>query len=251
MAIPSIAPGRGQRFSTAELEDDPGARPCPRSAAAARTDSIPGTGSDPEAARRQQEMTQHTIGAECKIRQRWWDMGSKPMRLTQASDLAELMAENLSLIEQSLSALGDAASSLTVLPGPAAVRAVIETEHAWRQMVAEFGLLDAVEIGHRAGSRAASERSWASQKRRASKLLGVPRRNRIVYPGFQLDEHGQIRPAVPPVIAVFDQADWREDHVALWFVTANGWLGGQRPVDVPDNEADRVVSAARAAVDRW
>jgi hypothetical protein len=43
-------------------------------------------------------------------------------------------------------------------------------------------------------------------------------------------------------------SDWQ---AALWFVAANGWLGGRRPVDLLDAEQDAVVdAAAREAAER-
>ena len=166
--------------------------------------------------------------------------------------VAEQMARNLTLTVQSIAALGNAAAALRVLPGPATARAVIQTEHAWREMEEEFGLLDASQLGRLAGSRAKVARSWASQKHRDRQILGVRRRNRFVYPGFQLDSLGAIKPAIPAVLATFDHARWTEEHGALWFVSANGWLGGRRPVDVLDSDADGVIQASlRATAEQW
>lgn len=167
-------------------------------------------------------------------------------------DVAEQMARNLTLTAASVAALGNAAAALHVLPGPATAKAVIETEHAWREMEDEFGLLDAAQVGLRAGSRAKVTRSWASQKHRDRQLLGVRRRNRFVYPGFQLDPLGEIRTAIPAVLANFDHARWPEEHVALWFLSANGWLGGRRPVDVMDGDPETVIQASiRATAEQW
>jgi len=124
---------------------------------------------------------------------------------------------------------------------------VVETEHAWRKLEEEFGLLDATQIGHVAGSRSKVARSWASQKHRDRQLLGIKRRNRFVYPGFQLDSLGKIRTAIPAVLANFDAANWPEEHVALWFISANGWLGGRRPVDVLDETEAVTQASVRAA----
>lgn len=173
------------------------------------------------------------------------------MIATTAPAVAQAVAHRLALTERSVVALGSAASALDVMPGPATARAVLDTEQQWRRLDEEFGLLDAAGIGRLAGSRAVSLRAWASQKHRDRELLGVRRRNRVLYPGFQLDAQGNVRPAVPAVIAVFDDAGWREESVVLWFVATNGRLGGMRPVDVPDENADRVVTAARDAVDAW
>lgn len=166
--------------------------------------------------------------------------------------VAEQMARNLTLTVQSITALGNAAAALQVLPGPATTQAVIQTEHAWREMEDEFGLLDATQLGRLAGSRAKLARSWASQKHRDRQLLGVRRRNRFVYPGFQLDSFGAIKTAIPAVLANFDHAGWPEEHAALWFVSANGWLAGRRPVDALDGDPEGVIQASvRATAEQW
>jgi hypothetical protein len=146
--------------------------------------------------------------------------------------------------------VGDGAA-LQVVPGPATVRAVVETENAWRKLEEEFGLLDATQIGRVAGSRSKVARSWAAQKHRDRQLLGIKRRNRFVYPGFQLDSLGKIKTAIPAVLANFDAANWPEEHVALWFVAANGWLAGRRPVDVLDETETVTQASARATAHHW
>jgi hypothetical protein len=170
--------------------------------------------------------------------------------------LAAQLAENLATAERSVAALGAAVAALAVLPGPATTRAALSVEQAWRDMEAEFGLLSAAEISARAGSRATSVRAWASQKRRDGQLLGVTRRNRVLYPGFQIDSVGAVVASVPAVWAVFRAAGWREDHVLLWFTAANGRLAGQRPADLmpgadPAVVDERLVAAARAATEQW
>lgn len=173
-------------------------------------------------------------------------------RVEDDQRVAEQMARNLTLTVQSVAALGNAVAALRVLPGPATAQAVIQTEQAWRKMEDEFGLLDATHVGRLAGSRAKVARSWASQKHRDRQLLGVRRRNRFVFPGFQLDSLGEIKAAIPAVLANFDHASWPEEDAALWFVSANGWLGGRRPVDVLDSEPEAVTQASvRATAEQW
>lgn len=167
------------------------------------------------------------------------------------SAVAARMAENLTVTQRSVAALGAAAAALDVLPEPALARATLGVEAAWRDVEREFSLLSAAEISRRAGSRAAAARSWASQKRLAGQLVGVVRRNRIVYPGFQLDATGAIRPAVPRVIAVLRGGGWSDEHIVLWFTAADGRLGGVRPVDELDGPPEPIVAAAEAAAVRW
>ncbi len=169
---------------------------------------------------------------------------SRVSALDDRHEVAALLASYLDIAE------------LAVLPGPMITRATLGVEQAWRDMESEFGLLSAAEISARAGSRATSVRAWASQKRRDGQLLGVSRRNRVLYPGFQIDPVGSVVASVPAVWAVFRSAGWREEHVLLWFTAANGWLGGQRPVDLlsgadAGSVDDRLVNAARSAAEQW
>ena len=68
------------------------------------------------------------------------------------------------------------------------------------------------------------------------------------YPAFQISS-----PVAQVIVAqVLDlfardpkRTDWQN---ALWFVSANGWLRGAAPVDLLDRDPDRVLAAARHAV---
>ena len=68
------------------------------------------------------------------------------------------------------------------------------------------------------------------------------------YPGFQLDPEGRPRPVVADVLSHLSQLDTTPWQQALWFMAANGWLDGRRPVDLLDDQPGAVVSAAEAAV---
>ncbi|HYU31746.1 MAG TPA: hypothetical protein VEW48_06255 [Thermoanaerobaculia bacterium] len=84
--------------------------------------------------------------------------------------------------------------------------------------------------------------------RREGKIFTVTDRKATYVPRFQLDEKGHPRPAVAQVIRVFGStmSDW---GLALWFASANGWLGGRRAVDLLDSAPERVVEAARRATE--
>src|SRR5664279_2195813 len=96
--------------------------------------------------------------------------------------VADAIARNLGEAERSVAALGEAMSSLQMMPSPSIVKAAAGVEQQWRRIEDEFGLLDAADIGRRAGSRAVSTRAWASQKHRDRQILGVRRRNRVLFP---------------------------------------------------------------------
>jgi len=65
-------------------------------------------------------------------------------------------------------------------------------------------------------------------------------------PLFQFRPHDMsLRPEIAHIVSelvgVFD-----DDDLALWFTTPNCWLGDALPIDVLDDDAERVIEAARA-----
>lgn len=173
------------------------------------------------------------------------------MRGHDEGALATAVADGYRTAVKSISALGEAASSLSVLPGPATRRAVLDTELQLREVEEEFGLLDAAEMGQRAGSGAVSQRAWASARHRAGELIAIRRGQRLRYPSFQLDADGRVRPVIAAIVTVLGEAGWSERSMLLWLVASNGWLEGARPVDLLDSDGERVVQAARHRADRW
>lgn len=75
------------------------------------------------------------------------------------------------------------------------------------------------------------------------KIFTVAYQDATYVPSFQFDERGKPRPAVATVIRILGKktSDW---GLALWFTASDGWLGGQRPVDLLKDEPERVVQAA-------
>jgi hypothetical protein len=80
---------------------------------------------------------------------------------------------------------------------------------------------------------------WLQQGR----VFAVPAAGGERLPGFQLDQHGDPRPVIADVLRWFDGRlpGW---GLALWFTGGNGWVDGQRPVDVLDSAPELVVQAA-------
>lgn len=67
----------------------------------------------------------------------------------------------------------------------------------------------------------------------------------IVLPLFQFDlERGNLHPEVPMVRAELGDV-LQGPEVALWFVTPNQWLGGDRPVEALHTRLPQVRRAAR------
>jgi hypothetical protein len=138
------------------------------------------------------------------------------------------------------------------LPTPAAVLQARRNAEARSALFAEFGALRSAEVAELAGSRAANRAALANRWRGEHRVVAVRVGDELLYPGFQFTSEGTPHPTVSSALGELRSneplSDWQ---AALWFVAANGWLGGRRPVDLLDAEPDAVVdAAAREAAER-
>lgn len=138
-------------------------------------------------------------------------------------------------LHESITALGSAVASVKTPVSPQLARGVQATENAWRAMEAEFGFETGHQIADREGSPAGT--SLARERRRQGKLLGIRRRNAIVYPGFQFDGRGKVHPAVIDILAAARQLSIDDESLAQWFCSPSATLDGLRPVDRMDDGA--------------
>ena len=147
-------------------------------------------------------------------------------------------------MERSIQALGPALAAIETPVSPQLARSLQATENAWREMSEEFGLLSSTELSRAVGS-SSPNRSYASDQHHAGNLLAVKRPGGMKYPGFQIDPHGHtIRPLMRPLLAAAVQAGRSEAGLALWMVSPNGYLDGDRPVDRLDSDPDSILEAA-------
>ncbi|MCW2135148.1 hypothetical protein [Arthrobacter sp. VKM Ac-2550] len=147
-------------------------------------------------------------------------------------------------LHRSMEAIRPALASLPLPVSPEVVAGMQSTENAWRAIESEFGMLTGSQVGELLGSRASGRSSYASDKRKAGQLIGVRRRNALVYPGFQFDqEAGRIREVVPGLIAVIREHGRTDEDLAQWLCDPSGYLDGDRPVDYLD-EPERMLAAA-------
>ncbi|WP_170133170.1 antitoxin Xre/MbcA/ParS toxin-binding domain-containing protein [Arthrobacter livingstonensis] len=96
-------------------------------------------------------------------------------------------------------------------------------------MEAEFGFETGHQFAEREGSLSGT--SLARERRRQGKLLGIRRRNAIVYPGFQFDGLGKVHPTVIDVLAAARHLNVDDESLAQWFCSPSAALDGLRPVD--------------------
>ena len=111
--------------------------------------------------------------------------------------------------------------------------------------VLDQDFLDSSAVGVALGASGVNKREAASDLRRAGALLGVPVRNRYLYPSFQFDAaRAQVHPVVAQVNRLLGAADdpW---GVASWWISDHPRLNGARPRDlVGGQRQDDLVALA-------
>lgn len=122
-----------------------------------------------------------------------------------------------------------------------------DAEHFWRGIEDEFGLLTSLEVARALG--ASANRSFASDQRRAGRVLALRRLNRYVYPGFQFDG-AAVRPVIGRLSALARRRGLDDRAVIAWLCRPTTYLRGEarRPVDHLD-EPDLVLDVAERAWD--
>lgn len=167
--------------------------------------------------------------------------------LDDDEDLQAVAAQySLELVNmhRSIDALRPALASVATPYSPELAQGLAATENAWRDMEAEFGLLTAQQVAERCGSRAKGRSSLAHDKRRAGQLFGIARLNATLFPGFQIDPTGTIRPVIARLVKIIKERGRTEEDLAQWMCLPSGYLDDARPVDLLGQQDDAIVAAA-------
>jgi small subunit ribosomal protein S3 len=132
----------------------------------------------------------------------------------------------------------------STIPLPAQVLQARRNAEAREKLLQEFGALKSTDIGDIAGSKASNRAALAHKWKSDRRVFSVVHGSGTYFPGFQFTPEGQPLRVIADILAVLGhiRSDW---ELALWFTASNGWLGGQRPVDLLLTSPDRVVDAAR------
>ncbi len=112
-------------------------------------------------------------------------------------------------------------------------------------VVLDQDFLDSSAVGVALGASGVNKREAASDLRRSGALLGVPVRNKYLYPSFQIDAaRARVYPVVADVNRLLGAADdpW---GVASWWISDHPRLDGARPRDlVGGQRQDDLVALA-------
>src|SRR5690606_27737672 len=114
------------------------------------------------------------------------------------SSIAEVITASVTKVLRIDRAEHEHAAAIAELDGattPQAARALQVTENAYRRIGEEFGYLSSSDVAERMHAKSGN-RQLANSLRREGKLLGVRRTNRYLYPGFQFDDQGQLKPGM-------------------------------------------------------
>lgn len=128
------------------------------------------------------------------------------------------------------------------VPTPAAVLQARRNSAARAALIEELGLLTSGDVADLNESVADNRAALASRWKREGRIFSVRHHGQDYFPAFQLDAEHRPRAVIGRVLEALGGAEGWE--TALWFVAANGYLGGRRPVDLLESDPDAVVRAA-------
>ena len=168
-----------------------------------------------------------------------------PAILEKARLLIELLGRRLDDLEKAeMERIIEAVvPSLMDRPPPAFIDQARRNAEARSAFMREYEVLDAERVHELYGSKARNRSALAARWRSDKKIFAVLHGGRFLYPAFQFDAQGRPRKAISKVLAALGDAvgGWQ---TALWFVTPNGWLDGEKPVDLLDRQPAAVLDAA-------
>jgi hypothetical protein len=129
------------------------------------------------------------------------------------------------------------------IPSAPAVLQARRNALARESLFREFGGFTSAEVADLAGSKASNKAALANRWKQEGRIFSVTHHGATYYPGFQFDAEGRPLPVIAEVIRALakESSEWQ---LALWFLGANGWLSGRRPVDLLEKEPGAVVTAA-------
>ena len=128
------------------------------------------------------------------------------------------------------------------MPTEAQVVQFRRNAEARTELLQHFGALTAEHIGERY-STARNRHALAVRWRKEKRIFSVSYKGQTLYPGFQFDDDGA-KPGVRMVLEALPTEEMSPWEVALWWTAGNGWLGGQRPVDLLGEHDEELEMAA-------
>ena len=188
---------------------------------------------------------ENTLGLEAQEEDILVVSADNSATLENARLLIELLSQRLGDLEKAeMERIIDAVvPSLMDRPSPAFIDQARRNAEARTAFLREYEVLDADQVHELFGSKARNRSALAARWRSGKKIFAVQHRGRFLYPAFQFDAQGCPRQVISNVLAALgtEVGGWQ---TALWFVTPNGWLDEEKPVDMLEREPLAVLDAA-------
>jgi hypothetical protein len=90
-----------------------------------------------------------------------------------------------------------------------------------------------------------STRTWLARRRDTHALFTVNYNGKTLIPAFQLDEHGEPRAELQPVLSVLDEGGVQGWSLWTWLTKPTGFLSGAVPEEIARTDPERVLNAAQ------
>lgn len=133
------------------------------------------------------------------------------------------------------------------VPSPAEAWHAQQNAQARVELLRNIGALTAEQVADLAGSTAGNRSALASRWHSEGRIIGVPWHGRTLYPAFQFRD-GRPNPVVERAAEILRRRGLHGWQLALWFTTPTGWLWDRAPIDLLEEEPERVLAAAEEAL---
>lgn len=131
---------------------------------------------------------------------------------------------------------------------PAQLAQARRNAYARRRFIEEWSGMTGEQAADLAGSSAKNRAATASRWKQAQRVFAVPYAGKTYFPAFQFHKDGDPKPVIHDILGVL-QKHYGPWEIGLWFTAANGLLGGKRPVDLLDDDSQKVLAAAKYEAD--
>jgi hypothetical protein len=96
----------------------------------------------------------------------------------------------------------------------------------------------------RGDAKESSTRTWLSRRKAENKIFAVTHNGRTLIPAFQLDDRGEPRPELQPLLAALQGAGVRGWALWTWLTSPTSLLSGEVPEQLVHTAPKRVLRAA-------
>lgn len=122
---------------------------------------------------------------------------------------------------------------------------ILQNARMRHEFMREVGALTSQDVAELSQSQAKNRAAHAHRAKTENKLFAVEYQGDQRYPAFQFDaQTGKPKPIIKQMLELLN-SQWSGWQLALWFVTPNGYLDDQTPMDRLDASPEAVMEALR------